>query len=196
MIEIGERQALELREGLFAQLIGHLHRDARHDPSLDRGEGHRREVQSDEEQEDLSDCGKFDARTAVRDHPHDAFVNLCRRLTENFRPDDIEDRRGDRKDHDEHDGRRMGLQIGEKLSETSLEILRLVSGHHAPRSRTVLRTFGLIVFGYFIRHFQAPLPKAGRERSPGRFHSFSAARRGFPGRRRGLRPARRSDPRS
>ena len=178
-VKITHRHPVDLLRDCLSEAVGRLLGDPGHDISLDKGKYRAHPIESQRQQQDPSDLFKIHA--AGSGHPADQAVeNLRRRLPQDLRPQDIEDRAAHRKDQYKQHLNFVDAHIADQLFDGALKILRFFSRSHpmavspACRPSSLLSTHGSVPpFRNRFLFQQAPVPTVGIPQSAGILHSPS-----------------------
>src|SRR5207253_3207639 len=133
-VEELQREAIEFRLDLAAHRVHGLLRDVRHQVLHYVLKRVRDDVERDHPEEDAPDIREIDS--GAWDAPRlrdEALENLRRRLAEDLRTEDAEER-ADRAGDDHHrEGGAVRMQVADKPRERALEVLRLLRRHAEAR---------------------------------------------------------------
>jgi len=178
-VKVGQRQAVDLGGGLFAQIVGALLGDAGGNPALDVAEQGGDNVQDDQHLQRAADGVEVDAAGAGV-LGHQAFRQLGGGGAQDLRTDDREDRGGDGEDDDDDNLQGERLQVMHQLGQRALEILGLVAGDHARTSGSAHAAHAGLAGGvrFSLTHGPVPPWTAVNRRSPDRRCSSSSVPHG------------------
>ena len=139
LIKIFEGQTVDLFTDLFSQIVGHILRNACHEPSLNIGEDHGQNIDQREGAQNGEDVIKVYG-SAVGILCDKTFCQCCSSRSKDLRSDDGEDRGCDRKDNNDCQLKSIRAKVMKQFDNSAAEILGLVTCHHATAARTAVLT--------------------------------------------------------
>ena len=152
VVKITEGEPVHLGESLFSEFIGHADGDLTHQKSLNGGKCRGSQIQHNQAHHNLSDGGKINAFSGIRDNGHQPFENFRCRAAQNFGTDDVKNRRRNGKNKDDDNPDFISAQIREEFFEGSSKILCFFGVGHTPGAGTASSASGHIVRIDFFGH--------------------------------------------